>query len=215
MTSHHHFKLKLAAATAAALMFAAPHVAADILPTDPTPAPPSTTVVSPAQDIIDTEITDALNTPDDDTTPDAPTGRVEIMLINDLIDDIDTLAADQQPDPTPGEIAAEAALSQLGVRYRYAAAEPGVAFDCSGLTMWAWAQAGIELPHRAADQYRTLPSVDLDDIQPGDLLVNRSLGHVVMYVGDGQIVHAVGTGKPVEVRDWNRDSYDRAVRPGG
>ena len=45
-----------------------------------------------------------------------------------------------------------AAMSQVGVGYRYAAAEPGVAFDCSGLTMWAWGQAGVGLPHQSAGQ---------------------------------------------------------------
>ena len=79
-----------------------------------------------------------------------------------------------------------AALSQLGVPYVFAAASPGRAFDCSGLTLWAWGQAGVSLPHFAASQYAMLPHVPLDQLQPGDLVFFYSdLHHVGIYIGNG------------------------------
>ena len=53
-------------------------------------------------------------------------------------------------------------MSQVGVSYRFAASEPGVAFDCSGLTSWAWAQAGVYLPHQSRQQYNTVPARAVD-----------------------------------------------------
>ena len=82
-------------------------------------------------------------------------------------------------------------MSQLGVGYRYATAIPGVAFDCSGLTAWAWGQAGVGLPHQSGQQFASLPHVGQGDVQPGDLLFFYSpIGHVAMYIGSGQMVHA-------------------------
>ena len=75
------------------------------------------------------------------------------------------------PAPSPGAGGAvAAAMSQLGVGYRYATASPGVAFDCSGLTSWAWGQAGRGLPRNSRSQYAALPHVSQGDIQPGDLV---------------------------------------------
>jgi cell wall-associated NlpC family hydrolase len=87
-----------------------------------------------------------------------------------------------------GAVAVRAAESQLGVPYVYGGATPGVGFDCSGLTMWAWAQAGVQLAHGATDQYYEIPHVSMSDLQPGDLIFYGDasyLYHVVMYVGSG------------------------------
>ena len=82
-----------------------------------------------------------------------------------------------------------AALSQVGGRYVAFAASPGVGFDCSGLTMWAWGQAGVSLPHYSRAQYASLPHVPLDQLQPGDLVFMGSpIHHVGMYIGNGQMV---------------------------
>lgn len=102
--------------------------------------------------------------------------------------------------------AVAAAYTQLGVPYVYAAEEPGVAFDCSGLTKWAWKQAGVDLPHQSEEQYNTLPHIAQSQVLPGDLLFYKQpISHVAIYVGDDKLIHAPAPGKFVELRDvvWN------------
>lgn len=104
-------------------------------------------------------------------------------------------------------IAVSAAMSQLGVPYRFAAAEPGVAFDCSGLTAWAWGQAGVSLPHQSRRQYGVVAHVPKDQARPGDLIFYYSpIGHVGLYLGNGQMVHAPQAGSTVSVTTvhWNK-----------
>jgi len=107
------------------------------------------------------------------------------------------------PPPAPGGAGAVAAAeSQIGVPYVWGGATPGVAFDCSGLTMWAWARAGVALSHSAADQYAETVHVPLSDLQPGDLLFYDEggiIGHVTMYVGPGRMVQAMETGTLVQI----------------
>ena len=64
----------------------------------------------------------------------------------------------------------QAAYSVIGTPYQYGGASPETGFDCSGFTMWAWAHAGVYLPHSSASQYASLPHVAQQDLQPGDLL---------------------------------------------
>ena len=95
-----------------------------------------------------------------------------------------------------------AAESQIGVPYVWAGATPGEGFDCSGLTMWAWAQAGVSLSHSAAAQYDESVHVPLSDLQPGDLLFydeGGTIGHVTMYVGPGEMVQAEETGTNIQI----------------
>ena len=73
------------------------------------------------------------------------------------------------------------------------------AFDCSGLTSWAWAQAGVSIPRTSGGQ-AGLPSVPLSELQPGDLVTYYSpVSHVAMYIGNGQVVHASTETRPVYV----------------
>ena len=83
------------------------------------------------------------------------------------------------------------ALSQVGDRYVAAASGPS-SFDCSGLTLAAWRQAGVSLPHYSYAQYRKVRRIPLSQIQPGDLLFffGGSVHHVGIYVGNGKMVHA-------------------------
>ena len=76
-------------------------------------------------------------------------------------------------------------------------------FDCSGLTMAAWAAAGKSLPHNAAAQYRATARVGRADLKPGDLVFYRSLGHVGIYVGGGKIIDAPHSGTYVNLRSIN------------
>ncbi len=101
------------------------------------------------------------------------------------------IAVDNTYVDSPGTIglrAVKAAESQLNIPYVWGGATPGIGFDCSGLTMWSWAQAGISLPHSAQLQYMDTTHVSLQNLQPGDLIfyaANGYIYHVIMYVGTG------------------------------
>ena len=115
--------------------------------------------------------------------------------------DISALAALPSPGPGSGEgsIAVQAALTRLGSPYSWGAAGPG-AFDCSGLVMWSFQQAGIYLPHSSQALANGGQPVSMDQMQPGDIITYYSdASHVGMYVGDGMMVHASTYGIPVAV----------------
>jgi cell wall-associated NlpC family hydrolase len=116
--------------------------------------------------------------------------------------------------PLPGApMAVAAAQSQLGKPYQYAGAGPDT-FDCSGLTMWAWGQAGVSLPHSAAAQYNAITHIALSDLQPGDLVFFGSdIHHEGMYVGDGQMIEAPHTGANVRYASIYRSDLVGAGRP--
>lgn len=89
------------------------------------------------------------------------------------------------PAAAPGSsatTAVEAAMSQAGTPYRYGGDRPG-GFDCSGLTMWAYAQAGVKLPHYSFDQFKMGQPVDRGAIQPGDLVFFDTAGPGASDVG--------------------------------
>jgi len=91
------------------------------------------------------------------------------------------------------------AMAQVGKAYVYGAAGPS-AFDCSGLMMMAWAQAGIALPHSSSAQYGMGRHVSSQELQPGDLVFYYSpISHVAMYIGNGLIVEAANPGAGVRV----------------
>jgi cell wall-associated NlpC family hydrolase len=112
-------------------------------------------------------------------------------------------------------LAVQAALGQQGVPYRYATSTPGVGFDCSGLTAYAWGQAGVGLPHQSRAQYASIPHVPKDQAQPGDLLFFYSpISHVSIYLGNGTQVHAPSTGKTVSTAAVNWGKVTGVGRPG-
>ena len=95
--------------------------------------------------------------------------------------------------------AVAAAKSRLGMPYVWGAAGPG-AFDCSGLIMWAWGQAGVSLPHFSGAQYASTTHISMSQLQPGDLVFPNDPGdHVAMYVGGGQIIEAPHSGDVVHI----------------
>jgi cell wall-associated NlpC family hydrolase len=106
------------------------------------------------------------------------------------------------------------ALAQVGDAYVYGASGPD-AFDCSGLTMMAWAQAGVSLPHSSSGQMQSGPAVAYSDIQPGDLVFYYSpVSHVGIYIGNGQIVHAANPSTGVQVAPVDSMPMSGVVRPG-
>jgi cell wall-associated NlpC family hydrolase len=93
----------------------------------------------------------------------------------------------------------QAALSRIGSPYSWGASGPS-AFDCSGLVMWSFQQAGISLPHSSQALAQGGQPVSMDQMQPGDLVTYYSdASHVGIYIGDGMMVHASTYGTPVRV----------------
>ena len=128
-----------------------------------------------------------------------------------------TGGVDANPAPAPNpraQKAVDAALSQTGKPYQWGAAGPN-SYDCSGLTMWAWGQAGVALPHNSGAQYSATPRVGRSDLEPGDLVFFGSpIHHVGMYIGNGQMVEAPYSGNTVRVVPMSRSDYVGAGRPG-
>jgi peptidoglycan DL-endopeptidase CwlO len=104
------------------------------------------------------------------------------------------------------------ALSRVGDPYVFAAAGPDE-FDCSGLTMWAYAQVGISLVHYTGSQWNEGMHVPISQLEPGDLVFfYPDISHVGMYVGDGMMVDAPHTGAFVRVEPIFWDEYEGAVQ---
>jgi cell wall-associated NlpC family hydrolase len=110
--------------------------------------------------------------------------------------------------------AVQYALAQVGDAYVYGAAGPD-AFDCSGLTMMAWAAAGVALPHSSSAQMGSGASVSPSALQPGDLVFYYSpVSHVGIYIGNGQVAHAANPSTGVRVDPVGSMPISGAVRPG-
>jgi cell wall-associated NlpC family hydrolase len=122
------------------------------------------------------------------------------------------------PNASASGVAVAAAYAVIGTQYVWGSADPSVGFDCSGLTSWAWAQAGVYLPHSSAEQYAVLPHItDTSQLAPGDLLFFYSpISHVSMYVGNGMHVDASypGPGGEVKVEAVYWQYFVGAGRPG-
>lgn len=107
----------------------------------------------------------------------------------------------------------DAALSKVGSSYRYATSGPN-AFDCSGLTSWAYRQVGITLPRSSGSQYSSAGTrISKSNLQPGDLVFYYSpVSHVGIYIGDGKIVDAANRRTGVRVASVNSMPFSGAVR---
>lgn len=134
-------------------------------------------------------------TPDAPGTPEAPSTPEE------------PAAPDEPAAPSGGlggaslaqrQAIVNAAMSQVGVAYDYGACSPGVAFDCSGLTYYAYAQAGLSIPRGGGGQYRACRAAgnlktDEADLVAGDIIYYQTGGnirHVGVYIGGGMVCHA-------------------------
>lgn len=121
------------------------------------------------------------------------------------------------PPPAPNggaQAAIDAAFSVRGTPYVFGASSPGIGFDCSGLTMWAWSHAGVSLPHSSQMQYAVLPKVDRSELQPGDLIFFYSpISHVGIYLTPTTMIDANHTGDVVNVRPIHWENFVGAARP--
>jgi peptidoglycan DL-endopeptidase CwlO len=106
------------------------------------------------------------------------------------------------------------AMRYLGVPYVWGGASPS-GFDCSGFSMYVFAQVGISLPHNAAMQYGMGSPVGRQFLQPGDLVFFNGLGHMGIYIGGNQMIHAPHTGDVVKISSltgWYASTYVGARR---
>ena len=121
------------------------------------------------------------------------------------------------PSSGLGAIAVDEAMTNLGKPYIWGGVGPE-GFDCSGLTMMAWAAAGVSLSHGADLQWYETTRVPIDQVIPGDLLFFgdsvEGIHHNAMYIGDGQMIEASQTGTPIRIRGWRSVDLVGAGRPG-
>jgi len=99
------------------------------------------------------------------------------------------------------------ALQQQGIAYRYGGSKPSTGFDCSGFIQFSYGQAGRRIPRTTRAQYQSSQAIPISQIRPGDLLFyeteGRRPGHVAMYLGRGEMIHAPSSGKHVLVSRLN------------
>ena len=104
------------------------------------------------------------------------------------------------------------ANSKLGCKYVWGATGPNT-FDCSGLTSWLYKQIGITIPRTSLAQSKSGASISKDELQPGDLVFFKTtsapVGHVGIYVGNGQFIHAPNSSKPVKYDSLSNSYYNR------
>jgi len=110
------------------------------------------------------------------------------------------------PSSGSGGGAVGAAMSQMGVPYKWGGSTPSTGFDCSGLVMWAFAQVGVSVPHSTYALWNIGTRVSRDQLQPGDMVFFSGLGHMGLYMGGGNFVHSPRTGSFVRV-DSMSSSY--------
>jgi cell wall-associated NlpC family hydrolase len=121
------------------------------------------------------------------------------------------------PNASATQIAIAAAQSVIGTTYVWGSADPNVGFDCSGLVSWAYAQAGVYLPHSSAMMSEMLPRLSQSQLVPGDLMFFYSpVSHVSIYLGGSSMIDAShpGPGGEVQIRPVYWEYFDWGGRIG-
>lgn len=111
-----------------------------------------------------------------------------------------------------GEKVVKLAMTQLGVPYVWGGTTPNVGVDCSGLIQWAYSEAGVSIPRVSWDQINSGTKVSVNEIKPGDVVGYNSGGHVALYIGNNQVVHAPYTGTVVQVADLRMMPIESVTR---
>jgi cell wall-associated NlpC family hydrolase len=108
-----------------------------------------------------------------------------------------------------GQQLVDYAMQFIGIPYRYGGNSPSIGFDCSGLTQYVYAHFGYKI--NRTSQYKEGVSVSYSDLKPGDLVffntTGYGIGHVGMYVGNGQFIHAPSAGKTVRIERLDTGYY--------
>ncbi|GAA2542954.1 NlpC/P60 family protein [Pseudonocardia hydrocarbonoxydans] len=175
--------------------------------------PADATAAAPAASVQTTPAVDTAALLAAATAPAAPAAPV---VADTRIAQVAVSAPAAAPAPTAASAARTTAvalaLSKVGSPYRWGATGPS-AFDCSGLVNWAFGKAGIDVPRTSRALSQTGTPVSRDQLQPGDLVFFYSpVSHVGIYIGDGQMVHASTSGKPVAVASIDGRQYNSARR---
>lgn len=113
-------------------------------------------------------------------------------------------------DASVGGAIAELAMGMVGTRYRYGGMDPTEGFDCSGLVVYAYGQAGYRVPRTSQELFRAARKIAVAEANPGDLMFfqdQAKLSHVGIYLGDGQFVHAPASGRTVAIADLGSPYY--------
>ncbi len=125
---------------------------------------------------------------------------------------VEPIIATKAVQRTLGEKAADIALRQVGVPYKYGGSTTA-GFDCSGLVQYAYSSVGQKIPRTTGAQLRHLSPVDARRIRSGDLLffnIEGKISHVGLYLGGRRFVHAPSSGRHVSVENLDSDFYKRA-----
>jgi cell wall-associated NlpC family hydrolase len=171
------------------------------LPTPPTLSDPSDPAANPG---LAGALVDQLPTP-------TPTGQPTTPVVSDS----------STPLSKNAQNAITLAKSFLGTPYRWGGESPQTGFDCSGLLQYVWGREGVTIPRTSEEQWKVGQHVDLQHLRPGDAVFfagtdgpPTDIGHVGIYLGDGQFLHAPHTGDVVKISNLN-DAYYRKHFAGG
>jgi peptidoglycan DL-endopeptidase CwlO len=133
----------------------------------------------------------------------APEAAPQALVQSDSVEE----AIAPAPDARYGGVVG-IAMQYLGVPYVWGGASPS-GFDCSGFSMYVYAKVGVSLPHHAASQYGMGTPVSKDQLQAGDLVFFNGLGHMGIYIGGGQFIHAPHSGDVVKISSLSDSWYAR------
>lgn len=149
-----------------------------------------------------------------ESTTEAPKKQETVDSTNVVVSDGNsgTESVEQQSTSTSGQAIADYAVQFVGNPYVYGGTSLTNGADCSGFVQSVYKHFGYSLPRVAADQANAGTQVSTKNLQPGDLLFYHSFGHVAIYIGGGQVVHASNKATGIKISSYNYSPIDKAVR---